>query len=81
MTLRTPRFTLLTRPGCHLCEEFETAVLQQFEGRLEIEHVQVDQHPAWRQQYGLSIPVLLDDQDRFICAVTVDETAIEAALG
>ncbi len=74
------RFTLLTRPDCHLCEEFESEALQQFGGRLEIELVQVDHHPHWQAEYGLSIPVLLDADDRFVCAVTVDADAIEAAL-
>ncbi len=73
-------FSLLTRPGCHLCEDFETEVLAAFGDRLEIEAVQVDQHPAWREQYGLRIPVLLDAQDRFLCAVAIDAAAIEAAL-
>lgn len=74
------RFTLLTRPGCHLCEDFEAEALQQFEGRLEIEPVQIDHHPQWQRQYGLSIPVLLDANDRFVCAISVDAEAIEAAL-
>lgn len=74
------RFTLLTRPGCHLCDDFEGEVLAAFGQRVEIEAVQVDHHPAWRAEYGLRIPVLLDAQDRFVCAVTVDANAIEAAL-
>jgi len=74
------RFTLLTRPGCGLCEEFEHAALAVAQGRCEIEPVLVDHHPAWQAQYGLTIPVLLDAQGRFICAVTVDVNALEAAL-
>ena len=74
------RFTLLTRPGCHLCEDFEAEVLAAFGGRLEIETVQVDHHPAWLAEYGLRIPVLLDAQDRFVCEVAVDANAIETAL-
>lgn len=76
-----PRFTLLTRPGCHLCEEFEAEVLAVFGGRIEIEPVQVDHHPVWRAEYGLQIPVLLDAAEQFVCAVTMDANAIEAALG
>lgn len=74
------RFTLLTRPGCHLCEVFEAEVLALFGEQVEIEPVQVDYHPAWQVQYGLMIPVLLDAQARFVCAVTVDASAIQAAL-
>lgn len=74
------RFTLLTRPGCHLCDDFEAAVLAAFGERVEIEAVQVDHHPARQAEYGLRIPVLLDSQDRFVCAVTMDANAIAAAL-
>ena len=74
------RFSLLTRPGCHLCENFEAEVLALFDGRLDIEAVLVDHHPAWQALYGLRIPVLLDAQGQFVCAVTVDAAAIEAAL-
>ncbi len=74
------RFTLLTRPGCHLCEDFELEVLAAFAGRLEIDAVQVDHHPAWRAQYGLRIPVLLDAREHFVCEVSVDANAIAAAL-
>ncbi|MDO9451603.1 MAG: glutaredoxin family protein [Stagnimonas sp.] len=74
------RFTLLTRPDCHLCEVFEAEVVAVFGERLEIEAVQVDHHPAWQAEYGLRIPVLLDPQERFVCAVTVDANAIRAAL-
>lgn len=74
------RFTLLSRPGCHLCEDFEAEVLAGFGERLEIDTVQVDHHPHWQVLYGLKIPVLLDATDRFVCAVVVDADAIEAAL-
>ena len=74
------RFTLLTRPGCHLCEEFEAELMVAFEGRLEVETAHVDRDPAWREAYGLSIPVLLAPDGRFVCAVTPDPEAVEAVL-
>jgi len=74
------RFTLLSRPGCYLCEDFEAEVLAHFGEQLEIDTVQVDRHPQWQAQYGLKIPVLLDAVDRFVCAVVVDADAIAAAL-
>jgi hypothetical protein len=73
-------FTLLTRPGCHLCEDFESEVAALLAGRAEIECALVDHHPEWRQAYGDRIPVLLDDAGQFICAVTVDENALTAVL-
>jgi len=74
------RFTLLTRPGCHLCEDFEAEVQAAFGDRIEIEAVQIDHHPAWREAFGLRIPVLLDAQAQFVCEVVMDANAIEAAL-
>ena len=74
------RFTLLSRPGCHLCEDFEAALLAAFGERLAIDTVQVDYHPHWQAEYGLKIPVLLDAKERFVCAVMLDASAIEAAL-
>ena len=74
------RFTLLSRPDCHLCEEFETELLQRFDGKFEIDTVQVDHHPEWLARYGLMIPVLLDAQGEFVCALEPDAEAVEAAL-
>ena len=74
------RFTLLTRPGCHLCECFEAQVLATFGTQLEIEAVLIDHHPAWLTEYGLRIPVLLDAQDRFVCEISMDANAIAKAL-
>lgn len=80
MALGGRRFTLLTRPGCHLCEDFEAELMAGFEGRLEVESVLVDSDPAWREAYGLSIPVLLAPDGGFVCAVTPEAEAVEAAL-
>lgn len=53
------RLTLLSRPGCHLCEEMRREV----EGLLgdlphEWEVVDVDSDPELARRYGDSIPVL-----------------------
>lgn len=74
------RFTLLSRPGCHLCEDLETEALAWLRGRAEIECAHVDHHPQWLARYGQQIPVLLDADGRFICAVRLDVNALEAAL-
>lgn len=74
------RFTLLTRPGCHLCEDFEADAAGLLAGRAEIEPVQVDHHPEWLARYGERIPVLLDDRGGFVCDVMVDANALETAL-
>ncbi|MDP3856317.1 MAG: glutaredoxin family protein [Stagnimonas sp.] len=80
MALGGRRYTLLTRPGCHLCEDFEAELMAEFEGRLEVETALVDSDPVWSEAYGLSIPVLLAPDGRFVCAVTPDIDAIEADL-
>lgn len=80
LSLGGRRFTLLTRPGCHLCEDFESELMACFEGRLEIETALVDSDPAWQEAYGLSIPVLLAPDGRFVCAVSPDIAAVEAVL-
>ena len=74
--MRRVRFTLLTRPGCHLCEEFEEQLLVEFGERLEVDGVRVDAHPQWLADYGLRIPVLLSEAGAFVCEVTVDAEAV-----
>jgi hypothetical protein len=54
-----PALLLLTRPGCHLCEEFREQLEQAFPGRFEVREACVDDRPEWRERYGLKIPVLL----------------------
>ena len=74
------RFTLLTRPGCHLCEALEADALALFGERIDIELVQVDHHPEWRAQYGLRIPVLLDAQGQWVCEAQLDPEALARSL-
>ena len=78
--MKPTRFTLLTRPGCHLCEEFEAELMAAFGERVEVEAVHVDAHPEWQAAYGLSIPVLLTAAGDFVCAVEVDVEAVTAKL-
>ncbi len=55
-------------------------MLAVFGGQLEVELALVDHHPAWRAEYGLRIPVLLDAREHFVCEATPDVNAIKAAL-
>lgn len=53
------RLTLLSRPGCHLCEEMRRRVDTILGGRpLSWEEVDVDSDPELARRYGESIPVL-----------------------
>lgn len=78
--MKPTRFTLLTRPGCHLCEDFEAELAAAFGERIELEPVHVDAHPEWLAAYGLSIPVLLTEAGAFVCAVQPDIDAVAALL-
>ncbi len=53
-----PRFAILTRAGCHLCDEM--AVELEAAG-LEFESVDVDGDPELRARFGDVVPVLLRD--------------------
>ncbi len=56
------RYELLTRQGCHLCDEMEE-VLDRVLPRhgLTYERVEVDGDPELKRRYGEVIPVLLRD--------------------
>lgn len=62
---RAPRLTVLSRTGCHLCEEMVELVRQEV-GRVDIRHLDADlvdgridqaEHDRWSTQ----LPVLLVD--------------------
>ena len=54
--------TLVTRSGCHLCEDAETR-LRQLAAELGFEYreVDVDADPALRAEYSDRVPVILVD--------------------
>lgn len=58
-----PQLTLLTRPGCGLCEEFldELAILGADVPLPELTLVDVDSDALLARRHGLDIPVLLLD--------------------
>ena len=56
------RVTLITRAGCHLCEEAETA-LRRLAGELGFDYCEldVDGDAARRDEYSDRVPVILID--------------------
>jgi len=51
--------TILSRPGCHLCEVAKDAMLNAgCEGEFVLEEVNIDDDPALRDRYGNDIPVI-----------------------
>jgi hypothetical protein len=54
------KITLLSRPGCHLCDEMKAVVTAV--GRrlpLVLEEVDISTDPALESLYGLEIPILM----------------------
>ena len=52
------RLRLLSRPGCHLCEEMGRALV---ELNLAFEAVNIEDDPVLEARYGEMIPVLMQD--------------------
>lgn len=71
-----PVLTLLTRPGCHLCEAFHEALEQAFPGRFDVREADVDAKPEWRERFGPVIPVLLDADGKVLGVTRFDPTAL-----
>ncbi|MEO6185298.1 MAG: glutaredoxin family protein [Steroidobacteraceae bacterium] len=72
---------LLSRPDCHLCEEF-AAELAQFGREMPlpgVERVDVDSDPELQRRYGLDIPVLLLDGVK-VCQHRLDPDELRRLL-
>lgn len=78
--MKPPKFTVLSREYCHLCEDM-IAALRNLQGRFafELEVVDVDRHPALEERWGELVPVLLEG-DAEICHYHLDPGALEARL-
>ena len=53
-------WTLLSRPGCELCEDFAQSLYAHLGGSAAVSVVDVDSREDWRRRFGDRIPVLLD---------------------
>lgn len=74
------KLLLLTRPGCHLCEEFREALEAAFPGRFELNERCVDDQPDWSSRFGREIPVLLDSEGQPVCRTRLDVAAVGLLL-
>lgn len=54
------RVVLLTREGCHLCEDAD-AVVRQIVDPAEYAHVVIDGDPETRDRFAIDIPVVIVD--------------------
>ena len=77
-----PALRLLSRPGCHLCEEMKASVaplVARLGGTLA--EVDVDSDPALSERFGREIPVLLDAEGRVVAKVRDPVERIAKRLG
>ncbi len=74
------RFTLYSRPGCHLCEEMLEALAALPVARgIAVEVADVDRDPVLRQRYGHKIPVLLLAGE-LVCHGRLDPAEVHKAV-
>jgi glutaredoxin len=71
------RVTLLSRAGCHLCDDAR-AVVHSVVGE-QFEELDVDADPRLALRYGEEVPVVLVD-GRQISYWTIEERRLRAAL-
>lgn len=68
-----------SRAGCHLCEQLVEELLPIVRGRLEVEVVDIDSRPEWREAFDTSVPVV-EFEGRFVCQYELDSDAIRGIL-
>lgn len=71
---------IYSRPGCHLCERLIEEIQPLSRGRAEIEVLNIDSRPDWREKYDRRVP-LVEIDERFVCQYTLDREALQRALG
>ena len=60
----TMRLTILSRPGCHLCEEMKAVVARvarRGQVRLEVQEIDISTDADLEKRYRTEIPVLMID--------------------
>ncbi len=78
--VRSAEYVLLTRPGCHLCDEMALVLEQVLPGYgLPWTSVDVDGEPGLRERFGEVVPVLLRD-GRPVAKVRVDPTRLKRII-
>ncbi|SHG52784.1 Glutaredoxin-like domain [Hydrocarboniphaga daqingensis] len=76
--MSAPGLLLLSRSGCHLCEQLVVDLLDRWPDLVGcLAEADVDSRDDWQRRYGLKIPVLLDAQDgTAVCVSQLDPDAI-----
>ena len=74
------RLTLLTRPGCHLCDHMKALVQRTGERHdVMLEQVDISSHDELVRQFGTQIPVLMHG-DRVVARTRTTEKDLLALL-
>ena len=74
------RYELVTRAGCHLCDEMAALLDEVLPAHgLTWQPVDVDGNPTLRLRYGEAVPVLLRD-GKPVAKVRVDRETLERIL-
>ena len=77
---RDHRLTLLTRPGCHLCEDARALVVRVADAAgVPWEERNIDDDPDLQARYAEHIPVVLVD-GRVVGHLRLDERRLRRAL-
>ena len=72
MGVASGSYILLTRPGCHLCEEMAAVLDEVLPAHgLDYRRRDVDEEEEWRRRYGDVVPVLLRD-GRAVAKISVE---------
>ena len=72
--------TLLTRPGCHLCETMKTVVARVHRRYpIVLNEIDISARPDLEREFGNDIPVLLND-DQIVARHRISSSQLTAAL-
>jgi len=77
-----PRIEILrvySRPGCHLCDELLEELLPLVRDRLQVEVLDIESRPDWKDEFGRRIPVV-EFRGQAVCQFTLDVAAIQRIL-
>ncbi len=76
----TVRFTVYSRPACHLCDVLVAELREQTAGAdVRIDVVNIEDDPALRSAYGLDVPVLTAGGEE-LCRHRLDRSRVAAWL-
>ena len=75
------QLTLLTRPGCHLCDVMKTVIAAVRSSHpIDLTEIDISDHPDLEQQFGTEIPVVLRG-NQVVARTRVSATQLLERLG